>query len=137
MKPYFLKEILIVGILLISFQSNAQYNTLKFASHGYYTGLKFDSTEFIEDHFVITITDKKVEILNVHLNDPGKNKMYLERRCLSALKYPTLDGEEYYVWKLGDRKMVLRKENGIRYLSLYQTNEYGLPNEYITFKIVE
>ena len=124
-----------VCLIVISYQANAQYNTLKFVSHGYYTGLKFDSTEYVEDHFVITITDKKVEILNVHLNDPSQNKMYLERRCLSALKYPTLDGDEYYEWKLGDRKMVLRKESGTRYLSLYQSNEYGLPAEYITFVI--
>lgn len=135
MNSFFNKSILIAFLIFVSQHAIAQYNTLKFVSHGYYTGLKFDSTEYVEDHFVITITDKKVEILNVHLNDPSKNSTYLERRCLSALKYPTLDGGEYYEWKLGDRKMVLRKEEGVRYLSLYQTNEYGLPSEYITFVI--
>jgi len=124
-------------LLLFSLQANAQFSTLNYVSHGYFDGLSFNDSLLIEESFVITITEKKVEILKIDANDLSKDSLFLERRCLSALKYPTGDGEYYYVWKLGDRKMVLRNENGAKYLSLYQTNAFGLPNEYLTFKIQE
>lgn len=137
MRLKFIKLVIGFVLIILSEPVSAQFSTLKYVSYGYFDGLKFDSAELKSESFVITITERNVKILKVDLSDPGKDSLYLERRCLSALKYPTLDGDEYYVWKLGDRKMVLRKENNIKYLSLYQTDDYGLPREYITFLISE
>ncbi len=121
----------------ISYSTTAQFNTIKYVSHGYFSGMDFSDKKMLETHVVITIDQNRVQILEVDLSNPDNDKIIFERRTLSALKYPTMDGDEYYVWKLGDRKMVLRKRDGIRYLSLYQTDEYGLPREYTTYKITE
>lgn len=124
-------------IMLCSHMAVAQFNTLQYVSHGYFTGLSFTDSLMIKADFVITISQKEVEILQVDIENPDKDIVYLKSRTMSALKYPTLDGQEYYVWKLGDRKMVLRVVDGTRYLSLYKTDEFGLPSEYITFKLKE
>jgi hypothetical protein len=89
----------------------------------------------IQDTTIITINQNKVEIVKVDPKDASKDKLFFESRSMSALKYPASNGTSYFVWKLGDRKMILRVINGIKYLSLYQTDEYGLPKEYLTFKI--
>ena len=127
---------LVLFVWLICFlPAKAQYNTIKYASHGYFTGMDFSKKNIIETSVFITIEQNRVKIMKVDLSNPANDKMIYESRTLSALKYPAIDGELYYVWKLGDRKMVLRKLNGERYLSLYQTDEFGLPNEYITYLI--
>jgi thiamine monophosphate kinase len=124
-------------ISLTSVKLVAQYNTVKYVSNGYFTGMDFSDSLMVEAEMVITISQNRVEILKIDLSDPSKDEMFYESRCLSPLKYPAADGEFFYVWKLGDRKMVLRIYKGTRYLSLYQTDEYGLPGEYLTFKIRE
>ena len=127
---------LVLYFILISFLPvQAQYNTVKYVSHGYFIGMDFSEKNIIEASVVITIEQNMVKIMKLDLSNRENDKMIYESRTLSALKYPTLDGDQYYVWKLGDRKMVLRKKNGGRYLSLYQTDEYGLPQEYITYLI--
>jgi hypothetical protein len=85
--------------------------------------------------FIITIAPKEVEILRTDSNDSSKNTVFLKRRTMSAMHYPSSNGERYTVWKLGDRKMVMRKINNIQYLSVYQADEFGLPAEYVTFII--
>ena len=124
-----------MAITFFSSAAFSQFNTVTYVSHGYFTGMDFSDKQMIETSVVITIDQNNVKILKVDLSDAKNDEVIYESRCLSALKYPTLDGDEYYVWKLGDRKMILRKRDGRRYLSLYQTDEYGLPNEYITYKI--
>ncbi len=91
----------------------------------------------IPGDFLITIAPKEVQILKINLEDSSKNEIFLKSRTMSGIKYHTLDGVEYFVWKLGDRKMVLRELNGKRYLSLYRSDDFGLPAEYLTFLIKE
>ncbi len=128
----------LIAILLVCttvFHAKAQYNTVQYVSHGYFTDLNLADSVMIKSSMVITISQNKVEILKIDIDDASKDEMFFESRTLSALKYPGSDGEDYYVWKLGDRKMILRKQKGTRYLSLYQTDEYGLPAQYLTFKL--
>lgn len=136
-KPNSLTLVTLLLFCTIGLSATAQFNTIKYVSHGYFTGMDFSDKKMVETHVVITIDQNNVKILEVDLSNPDNDKVIFERRTLSALKYPTLDGDEYYVWKLGDRKMILRKREGVRYLSLYQTDEYGLPREYTTYKITE
>ena len=76
-------------VLFISFWSiqltYAQFNTVKYVSHGYFTGLNLDDSAIIEASFVITITQSKVEILMVDPYDPNKDQMYYESITISAL----------------------------------------------------
>jgi hypothetical protein len=115
--------------------SHAQTNTVNYRSTGYFNGLDFSDSLLIKADMVITIAQNKVEFLKVDLEDSSKDELFYTGRCLSPIKYPTTDGDHYMVWKLGDRKMVLMKINGIKYISLYQTNDFSLPKEYLTFKI--
>lgn len=122
-------------LLFTSHTIQAQFNTIKYVSEGYFNDLNMVDSLMIETPMLITISQNKVEILAVDPDDAKNDKMFFESRCMSALKYPATNGEFYYIWKLGDRKMVLRVEHGTKYLSLYKTNEFGLPAEYLTFKI--
>lgn len=137
MKPLILSASIILLLLGCFDPATAQFNTKTYISHGYFDGLNLADSLLIKGDFVITIAQKEVEILKVNQDDLGKDEVYLKRRTMSALKYTTLEDEEYYVWKLGDQKMVLRLLNGTRYLSLYQTDDFGLPARYITFKLKE
>lgn|GEM_PF-4111269 len=128
---------LFISLLLIARPALAQFNSVKYVSYGYFTGLSLADSLMVQDTVVISIDQKKIEILDVDPVNAARDVMFFESRTMSALKYPATDGAFYYVWKLGDRKMILRQREGIRYLSLYQTDEYGLPKEYITFKIKE
>ena len=134
MKPLRLIPLLAI-ILLSTLTAPAQFNTVKYVSTGYFTDINLTDSLMVEATMVISISQNKVEILQVDPDDASNDKMFFESRCMSALKYPAAEGEYYYVWKLGDRKMILRQREGNRYLSLYQTDEYGLPKEYLTFKI--
>ena len=138
MKTYFrLALLVLVLFVLASHTTQAQFNTVNYVSYGYFTGLSLADSLMIQDTLVITIDQKNIEILQVDPGNAANDKIFFESRTMSALKYPASDGEYYYVWKLGDRKMILRVQNGRKYLSLYQTDEYGLPKEYLTFKIKE
>jgi hypothetical protein len=137
MKPLTIAASLIFLSLGGAVPGISQTNTTTYVSHGYFDGLNLADSMLIEGDFVITIAQKTVEIVKVNKDDASKDEVYLKRRTMSALKYTTLEDEEYYVWKLGDQKMVLRLLQGCRYLSLYQTDNFGLPARYITFKLKE
>lgn len=138
MKATFLRLSFVLVLFIVSPQfSQAQFNTINYVSYGYYKGLSLADSLMVKDTLVITIDQKHVEILQVDPSNAANDKIFFESRTMSALKYPASDGEYYYVWKLGDRKMILRVINGRKYLSLYQTDEYGLPKEYLTFAIKE
>ena len=102
-----------------------------------FNGLSLADSMMIKGEFLIEIAPKQVAITKIDPEDSSKNEVYLKRRTMSALRYSTLDGNSYTEWKLGDRKMVLRSQNGCRYISVYKTDAYGLPEEYITFIITE
>lgn len=110
----------------------AQTASTTLVSHGYYKGMNFADSMIIKAEFQIIIAPKEVTILALREMD---SSVYLQRRTMSGIKYTTLDARTYQVWKLGDRKMVLRELDGQPYLSLYRTDDYGLPAEYITFII--
>ena len=130
-----LKHSLLAVLILIALDSQAQFNTVTYVSHGYFNGMDFSEKAMIEASFVIAIDQNLVKITKLDLSNRENDELIYESRMLSALKYPTIDGDQYYVWKLGDRKMVLRKLDGKTYISLYQTDEYGLPKEYTTYLI--
>ena len=138
MKATFHRLSIVLALFIVAPQfSQAQFNTVNYVSYGYFEGLNLADSLMIQDTLVITIDQKHVEILQVDPSNSANDKIFFESRTMSALKYPAGEGEYYYVWKLGDRKMILRVIDGRRYLSLYQTDEYGLPKEYLTFKIKE
>jgi hypothetical protein len=138
MKAHFRRlHIVLVLLIVTPLSIQAQFNTVNYVSYGYFTGLSLDDSLMIQDTLVITIEQKYVEILLVDPSNADNDKMFFKSKTMSALKYPATDGEYYYVWKLGDRKMILRVENARKYLSIYQTDEYGLPKEYLTFLIKE
>lgn len=131
-----LKLLLVFSLLLkFALPGYSQFNSIKYVSHGYYVGMDFSDKKIFDQSSVITIDQNSVQIIKVDLSNPENDTLIFKSRMLSALKYPTLDGDQYYVWKLGDRKMVLRKLDGKRLLSLYQTDEYGLPKQYVTYLI--
>lgn len=131
-----LKVMIVLGLVHFTVLPGfSQFNTIKYVSHGYFVGMDFSEKQIIEQSSVITIDQNRVRVLKIDLSNPENDTLIFESRMLSALKYPTLDGDQYYVWKLGDRKMVLRKKEGVKLLSLYQTDEYGLPKEYVTYLI--
>jgi hypothetical protein len=113
----------------------AQIKTVTYTSTEYFTGLDFADSLLIKTNMVITIAQNKVEFMEVDPEDSTKNKPLFSGRCLSPIEYSTRNGNPYTVWKLGDRKMVSREQDGTMYISLYQTNDFGLPKEYLTFKI--
>ena len=123
--------------LILSIQLQAQNSAVSYLSHGYFEGLSLADSLITKDTLVITISQTKVEIIEVDIFDSSKNKLIFESRCLSPIKYPSSNGGHYTVWKLGDRKMILRTKKGIQYISLYQTDDYGLPKQYLTYKIEE
>ena len=123
--------------LILSIQLQAQNSAVSYLSHGYFEGLSLADSLITKDTLVIIISQNKVEIIEVDINDSSKNKLIFESRCLSPIKYPSSNGDYYTVWKLGDRKMILRTKKGIQYISLYQTDDYGLPKQYLTYKIEE
>ena len=128
---------MLVLLIITPLVAQAQFNTVNCVSYGYFTGLSLADSLMFQDTLVITIDQKYIKILQVDPSNAANDKLFFESRTMSALKYPATDGEYYYVWKLGDRKMILRVQNGHKYLSLYQTDEYGLPKEYLTFLIKE
>jgi len=128
---------MLVLLIITPLVAQAQFNTVNYVSYGYFTGLSLADSLMFQDTLVITIDQKYIKILQVDPSNAANDKLFFESRTMSALKYPATDGEYYYVWKLGDRKMILRVQNGHKYLSLYQTDEYGLPKEYLTFLIKE
>jgi hypothetical protein len=123
--------------LILSIQLLAQNSSISYLSHGYFEGLSLADSLITKDTLVITISQNKVEIIEVDIFDSSKNKLIFESRCLSPIKYPSSNGDYYTVWKLGDRKMILRTRKGVQYISLYQTDDYGLPKQYLTYKIEE
>ena len=126
---------LVIAWVLTIHLAEAQDHTLTYSSQGYFNGINLTDSLLIKANFEILIEKNEVKILAKGSNDGQKDTVYLERRTMSPIKYQTLEGIEYYVWKLGDRKMVFREINDVRYLSLYTSDDYGLPAEYITFKI--
>ena len=123
--------------LLLTLPLQAQTGSVSYLSHGYFEGLSLADSLITQDTIVITVSLNKVEITKVDINDSSKNKLLFESKCFSPIKYPASNGEYYSVWKLGDRKMILRTWNKVQYISLYQTDEYGLPKQYLTYKIDE
>lgn len=136
-----IKPFILVGYLLVwagnYIPTLAQNDTIRFSSLSYFSGMSFVDSMMQSGNYAITIAPKEVKIIEVNHEDQSKNRLYLQRRTMSGIKYSTLDGRQYIVWKLGDRKMILREQDGRRYLSLYRTDDYGLPAEYITFILEE
>jgi len=126
---------LLIVLSLCTGKTLAQEDTDLYVSEGYYNNLILDDSVIIKTNFIISISKNKVQIVKPAVDDLSEVEVFFESRCMSPIKYPAGNGEFYTVWKLGDRKMVLRKINGTRYLSLYQTDEFGLPRQYLTFKI--
>ena len=138
MKAHFHHLAFVLALFIITpLATQAQFNTINYVSYVYFTGLSLAYSLMNLYTLFITIYQKKIKIIDVDPVNESNDKVFFESRTMSALKYPATDGEYYYVWKLGDRKMILRVQDGRKYLSLYQTDEYGLPKEYLTFLIKE
>jgi hypothetical protein len=137
MKSSFL-AVLRLSIVCFFFSSHplqAQSEVVSYLSHGYFDGLILADSLLIQDTVIITVSHNKIEMFRVDVLDSNKNELFFESRSFSPSKYPDNNGGQYIVWKLGDRKMILRTLNGIKYISLYQTDAFGLPKQYLTYKI--
>ena len=131
-------SILISLLIILSLcpgKTLAQEEADLYISEGYFNNLNLNDSVIIKTNLIISISKNKVQIVKPAADDLSEVEVFFQSRCMSPIKYPAANGEFYTVWKLGDRKMILRKINGTRYLSLYQTDEFGLPRQYLTFKI--
>lgn len=122
-------------LLTNNLQAQLESGAVSYLSHGYFDGINLADSLIIQDTVVITVSHNKVEMFKVDVFDSENNELIFESRSFSPSKYPDSNGGHYTVWKLGDRRMILRTLNGIRYISLYQTDAYSLPKQYLTYKI--
>jgi hypothetical protein len=118
-------------------QAQSESDAVSYLSYGYFDGLILADSLLIQDTVVITVSHNKIEMFKVDVLDTDKIEPFFESRSFSPSKYPDNNGGHYTVWKLGDRKMILRTVDGRKYISLYQTDAYGLPKQYLTYKIEE